>query len=85
MRKAKSKAQTPFDILCDEPEEINPAIILAEELMRRDISENLDYENFEAISETLSYSRSEIGKIEQHFAALVKTPGAASSVIPAGF
>ncbi len=85
MRRAKSETNTPFEILCSEPEEINPAIILAEELMRRDVSENLDYENFEAISETLRYSRNEIGKIEQHFAALVKIPGAASSVVPVGF
>ncbi len=85
MRRAKSKTNTPFEILCSEPEEINPAIILAEELIRRDTLENLDYENFEAISETLAYSRSEIGKIEQHLAALVKTPGAASSVVPSGF
>ena len=85
MSNAKSKADTPFEILCGELEQINPAIILAEELLRRDVLASLEFDNLETISATLDYSRAEIGRIELHFAALVKTPGAASAVVPAGF
>lgn len=85
MREAKSKTETPFEVLCAEPEQINPAVILAEELMRRDVLASLEFDNLETISATLDYSRAEIGRIELHFAALVKTPGAASAVVPAGF
>jgi hypothetical protein len=75
----------PFEILCGEPERINPAIILAEELMRRDVLASFDFDNFERVAETLSHSRAEIGRIEQHFDALSRTPGAASAVVPLGF
>jgi len=85
MREAKNEAQTPFEILSGEPEEVNPAIILAEELMRRDVLASLEFDNMETIIETLSHSRAEIGRIEGHFAALIKTPGATSSVVPVGF
>ena len=37
------------------------------------------------VEETLSYSRQEIETVQIQFAALVKTPGAASSQIPLGF
>lgn len=81
----KAETETPFEILCAEPEEINPAIILAEELMRRDVAAGFDFDNFDAITETLNYSRAEIGVIERHLDALAKTPGAASAIVPIGF
>ena len=84
-RIAEAEKNTPFEILCNEPERINPAIILAEELMRRDVLASFDFDNFERVAETLSHSRAEIGRIEQHFDALSKTPGAASAVVPLGF
>lgn len=84
-RNAEAETNTPFEILCGEPERINPAIILAEELMRRDVLASFDFDNFERVAETLSHSRAEIGRIEQHFDALSKTPGAASAVVPLGF
>lgn len=83
--KTATESPMPFEILCDEPEKINPAIILAEELMRRDTVTSFDFDNFDGIAETLAEARAEIERVEQHFAALVKTPGAASAVVPVGF
>jgi len=83
--KAATQSPMPFEILCDETEKINPAIILAEELMRRDTVTNFDFDNFDGIAETLAEARAEIERVEQHLAALVKTPGAASAIVPVGF
>ena len=84
-RNAESETNAPFEVLCNEPEEINPAIILAEELMRRDVLASFDFDNFERVEATLAYSRAEIGRIQQHFDALAKTPSAASASVPVGF
>lgn len=76
---------TPFEILCGESEQINPAIILAEKLMRKDLSETFDCEEIRQAEETINASRREIGRVESHFAALVKTPAFTGSKIPIGF
>ena len=76
---------TPFEVLCESPDQINPAIILADELMRKDISEGLGFEDLERAEKTLALSRREIERVEQQFVALVKTPPAPSLKIPVGF
>ena len=42
--KERKNNLTPFEFLCAAKEQINPAILLAEELMRKDIAEILDFE-----------------------------------------
>jgi hypothetical protein len=77
--------ETPFDLLCDFPEQINPAIILAEELMRKAIGNVLEQSEIENAEEVLVISTQEIKRIDTQFAALVKTPASASLKIPIGF
>jgi hypothetical protein len=76
---------TPFEILCDQPEKINPAILLAEELMRKNIEEVFDLKDIEKVQETLDFSRLEIKKVEAQLTALVKTKPKGGSRIPIGF
>ena len=77
--------QSPFEILCGEPERINPAILLADEMMRKQLGETLDFEDIRRAEETISASRFEIGRVEVQFAALVKTSPGAGAKIPVGF
>ena len=79
------KSNTPFEFLCNESEQINPAILLAEELMRKDIAEILDFDDLARAEKTLAVSRREIEAVASGFDALVKTPGSASKHIPIGF
>lgn len=76
---------TPFEILCDEPEQINPAILLAEELMRKGMADILDFADIQRAEETLTKSRYEISRVETQFSALIKSKPTASSLIPIGF
>jgi len=71
--------------LCGEPEQINPAILLAEEMMRKQIGGTIDFDDIRRAEETINASRREIGRVEMQFVALVKTPAAASAKIPVGF
>ena len=82
---ATAAEESPFEILCREPEQINPAIILAEKLMRKNLGEAFDYEDIRQAEETIKASRREIGRVESQFTALVKTPASASAKIPVGF
>lgn len=87
-RKNASQAATeesPFEVLCREPEQINPAIVLAEKLMRKDLGEAFDIDDIRRAEETINASRREIGRVEAQFAALVKTPPRGSAKIPVGF
>ncbi len=76
---------TPFEFLCGEPEQINPAILLAEELMRKGIADVLDFADIQRAEETLAKSRYEISRVETQFTALVGSKSTASSLIPIGF
>ena len=76
---------TPFEFLCNESEQINPAILLAEELMRKDIAEILDFDDLARAEKTLAVSRREIEAVASGFEALIKTPATASEHIPIGF
>lgn len=75
----------PLEILCDESEQLNPAILLAEELMRRDITQSFDFDDTDRIRATLEYSEREIQTVENQLNAFVKTPGSPSRFIPLGF
>lgn len=77
--------QSPFEILCEEPERINPAILLADEMMRKQLGERIDFEDIRRAEETINVSRREIGRVESQFDALVKTPTFAAANIPVGF
>ena len=83
--KARETIQTPFEILCGAKEQINPAILLAEELMRKDISEILDTGDLARAEQTLELSRREIESVAGGFEALALTPALASEQIPIGF
>lgn len=79
------KSNTPFEFLCNESEQINPAILLAEELMRKDIAEILDFDDLARAEKTLAVSKREIEAVASGFEALIKTPATASEQIPIGF
>lgn len=84
-RNADICGMTPFEILCGEPERVNPAILLAEELMRKGIDDVLDFADIERAEETLTKSRYEISRVETQFSALVGSKSTASLLIPIGF
>lgn len=71
--------------MCSESEQINPAILLAEELMRKDLAEIFDFEDLARAEKTLVGAKREIEAVANGFEALTKTPGAASEQIPIGF
>ena len=72
--KAREKNQTLFEILYAADEQINPAILLAEELMRKDLSEILDTDDLARAEKTLELSSREIENVAKGFEALTKTP-----------
>jgi hypothetical protein len=76
---------TPFEVLCKEPEQINPAILLAEELMRKPAAEVFDLADIDSARKTLEKAKIEIKAVESQFTALVKTKPKAGSSIPIGF
>lgn len=77
--------ESPFEILCAADEQINPAILLAEELMLKGMAEAFDFAEIERAEEILHISREEISRIENHITSLVKTPPTPASAIPVGF
>ena len=58
---------------------------MAEELMRKDIAEVLDFDDLARAEKTLAVSRREIEAVASGFEALIKTPATASEQIPIGF
>lgn len=77
--------ESPFACLCRESEQINPAIILAEKLMRKNLGAAFDDEDLRQAEETINASRKEIERVGSQFAALVKSPAFAGEQIPVGF
>lgn len=82
---AHIEAASPFEILREADERINPAIILAEELMRKDVCFALEFEDLELAEQTLAASRREIERVENQFAALVKSTPTPCAEVPVGF
>ena len=78
-------ASSPLELLIDEVEEINPAILLAEELMRRDAEELLSAEDINRAEEVLHIGRAEIDIINRQISALVRSSASPAARLPIGF
>lgn len=75
----------PLDLLRAENEQVNPAIILADKLMRRDAEQLLTVEEVTEAEEVLAIGTHEIEAIEFHHKVFLKTPASAIDYIPVGF
>lgn len=76
--------QSPLELLIEEVEQINPAILLAEEFMRRDAAELLAAEEINRVEETLHNARTEIDVIRRQIAAFARSPAIPSAELPVG-
>lgn len=77
--------ESPLDFLRSEEEQINPAIILAERLMRRGVEELLTIDEVNEAETILNLGTQEIEDIDAHRRAFLKTPASAVDYIPIGF
>ena len=76
---------SPLNLLRDEDERINPAIILAERLMRREAAELLSVEEVNEAENILAIGTQEIEAIESHRKAFQKSPASSIDYVPVGF
>ncbi|MGQ0542888.1 MAG: hypothetical protein ACT4O9_13700 [Blastocatellia bacterium] len=74
-----------MDFLRSEEEQINPAIILAERLMRRGVEELLTIDEVNEAETILNLGTQEIEDIDAHRKAFLKTSASAVKYIPIGF
>ncbi|MEQ1604733.1 MAG: hypothetical protein ABL999_07675 [Pyrinomonadaceae bacterium] len=77
--------ESPLELLRTENEQINPAIILAERLMRREAAELLTVEEVEEAESVLAIGTQEIEAMESHLKAFLKSPASAMDYVPVGF
>ena len=77
--------ESPLELLRAEIEQINPAIILADQLMRREASELLTVEDVNAAENILAIGTREIEAVESHRKAFQKSPASAIDYLPIGF
>ena len=77
--------ESPLELLRAENEQINPAIILADQLMRREASELLTVEEVNEAENILAIGTQEIEVIEFHRKAFQKSPASAFDYVPLGF
>lgn len=75
----------PLSLLAHEPEQVNPAIILADELMRRDAAELLSVEEVANAEKVLEIGAAEIEAIDRHRGAFVKCASSPCGYVPRGF
>lgn len=75
----------PLRALEDETEQLNPAIILADELMRREPSELLTVEEVARADKVLEIGSREIEMIDLHRKAFLKCPPTPFQYVPCGF
>jgi len=75
---------SPLDLLRAESEQVNPAIILADRLMRRDAEELLTVDEVAEAEKVLGIGTHEIEAIESHRKAFLKTPASAIDYVPLG-
>lgn len=75
----------PVDQLRGEPERINPAIVLAENLMRREPERLLTVEEVQEAETIMALGTQEIETVESHRRAFLKTPPSAVDYAPVGF
>ncbi|MGH9946429.1 MAG: hypothetical protein ACRD6X_04445 [Pyrinomonadaceae bacterium] len=79
------KSDTPLEILIAETEQINPAILLAEEFMRRDATDLLGAEDIARAEAILAVGRLEIEMVKSQIAAFERSAACPSSGLPLGF
>ena len=77
--------ESPLELLRAEIEQINPAIILADQLMRREASELLTVEEVNEAENILAVGTQEIEAVESHREAFQKSPASAIDYLPIGF
>ncbi len=77
--------KTPLNILIGETEQLNPAILLAEEFMRRGAADLLSPEDIGRAEEVLESGRMEIETIRRQIAAFVRSSPSPSIQTPTGF
>lgn len=77
--------ESPLELLRAENEQINPAIILAERLMRREVTELLSVEEVNEAENILAIGTEEIEAIESHVTAFQKSTASAIDYVPIGF
>ena len=80
-----SDDDSPLELLRSEDERINPAIILADRLMRQDAEKLLTVEEVSEAEKVLAIGTQEIEAIEVHRKAFLKTPASAINYVPLGF
>ena len=78
-------ASSPLELLIDEVEQTNPAILLAEEFMRRDAADLLSAEDINRAEEILHIGRTEIDVINGQIAAFARSAASPSARLPIGF
>ena len=76
---------SPLEILIGEAEQVNPAILLAEEFMRRDAADLLSAEDVSRAEEILETGRREIETVRRQIAAFERSAASPSVDPPAGF
>lgn len=77
--------ESPLELLRAENEQINPAIILAERLIRREAAELLSVEEVNEAENILAIGTQEIEAIESHQKAFQKSPPSSIDYLPIGF
>lgn len=77
--------RSPLGILLDEAEQINPAIILADKLLRRDVTELLSVDEVAKAEKVLDIGVREIEAIDCHREAFLKSLPIPLQYVPCGF
>lgn len=78
-------AESPLQILIAETERINPAILLAEEFIRRDAADLLSTEDLNRAEDILEIGRSEIETVRRQITAFETSTASPSRDTPIGF
>lgn len=77
--------ESPLEILIGETEQVNPAILLADEFMRRDAADLLSAEDVNRAEEVLNEGRMEIETVRRQIATFERSPASPSIHTPTGF
>jgi len=77
--------ESSLKILIGETEQVNPAILLAEEFMRRDAADLLSARDINRAEEILAIGRNEIETIKRQEAAFERSSASPSAGLPVGF
>lgn len=77
--------ESPLEILIGETEQVNPAILLAEEFMRRDAADLLSSADIMRAEEILNIGSNEIETVKRQIAAFERCKASPSPETPMGF